>query len=141
MNNDIFYIFSNNQNHIVESSSQGHTALTRKTICVLQYTVTPLTWERLPPLARERHRLVSSSRTWLRITPAHAGKTISVQTPCYQLREHPRLRGKDAYSCPNHFFMPGSPPLARERRCSRWCFFSGSRITPAGAGKTIISIM
>ena len=90
-----------------------------------------------PPLARERHRTHYLASEFHRITPACAGKTLRLLTPCSNLWDHPRLRGKDSLIYFLILLSMGSPPLARERLKSvrLYAFLPG--ITPACAGKTV----
>ena len=49
-----------------------------------------------PPLARERPRDLRFVMSLSRITPACAGKTSLIVKNGETVRDHPRLRGKDA---------------------------------------------
>ena len=82
---------------------------------------------------REARGLASA---FLRITPAHAGKTPAARG-CYPPRQdHPRacgenMRWKDFVDC-----LRGSPPRMRGKREARGLASAFLRITPAHAGKT-----
>ena len=94
-----------------------------------------------PPLTRERHKELESEGQLFRITPAYAGKTFGDNGLKLKNKDHPRLRGKDrnCHNCPR--MLKGSPPLTRERRklSTSWLLMQG--ITPAYAGKTVLSKM
>ena len=71
-----------------------------------------------PPHTRERHSIKLHSHFDDRITPAYAGKTLNQLVVIIAIRDHPRIRGKDAT-----FFASFSVSI---------------RITPAYAGKTMV---
>lgn len=71
-----------------------------------------------------------------RITPAHAGTTNKEALKALGCRDHPRSRGKDDRAIDSSGFIPGSPPLARERLILKCTKLYCSRITPADAGTT-----
>ena len=48
------------------------------------------------------------------ITPAYAGRTGSILKLRNNLRDHPRLCGKDSNESGMNCFSMGSPPLMRE---------------------------
>ena len=89
-----------------------------------------------PPLARGKltHRYASSRSS--RITPACAGKTISVKSTKRLTRDHPRLRGENVLLSAHLCQLSGSPPLARGKLTTLPKPFGSRRITPACAGKT-----
>ena len=73
-----------------------------------------------------------------RITPAGAGKTVFCQCCLRRPRDHPRRCGENSL---NGIFSAtglGSPPQVRGKRADNWYRGRCSRITPAGAGKTLI---
>ena len=90
-----------------------------------------------PPLARERRVLGLLIAFLIGITPAGAGKTPLPKADSTHQQDHPRWRGKDGVPAISHIPMVGSPPLARERLARLGCLRWPTRITPAGAGKTI----
>ena len=92
-----------------------------------------------PPLAREKPHFQTFSRKFLRITPACAGKTCGVITIVMHFRDHPRLRGENSYFFPHIPKSMGSPPLARGKLLQLPTQQELLRITPACAGKTIMS--
>ena len=92
-----------------------------------------------PPHVRERPTAVSSDDLAFGITPACAGKTLQGYSNDNDVRDHPRMCGKDPICDSRPFYMLGSPPHVRERLKA-----SGSEdflvgITPACAGKTSYS--
>ena len=89
-----------------------------------------------PPLARERLNRVEMWYIGIGITPACAGKTISLTRQRIEIWDHPRLRGKDGKQTKEVIQVAGSPPLARERRCRIVASGVTTGITPACAGKT-----
>ena len=89
-----------------------------------------------PPLVRERPIGLSMTDTGSRITPARAGKTLYPARWHLHIQDHPRSCGKDAADVLQFAFLPGSPPLVRERRLNHSFGFHPHRITPARAGKT-----
>ena len=91
-----------------------------------------------PPLARERPPRKRRIRSTTRITPACAGKTITIDVKLEKIEDHPRLRGKDGTFFDVVAMTLGSPPLARERPDGRKEILITGGITPACAGKTII---
>ena len=73
-----------------------------------------------------------------RITPAGAGKTRLQQRAQCQRRDHPRRCGENsAWGC-IEYAHPGSPPQVRGKLPSSIASSILYRITPAGAGKTIL---
>ena len=92
-----------------------------------------------PPLARGKPHFQTFSRKFLRITPACAGKTCGVITIVMHFRDHPRLRGENSYFFPHIPKSMGSPPLARGKLLQLPTQQELLRITPACAGKTIMS--
>ena len=93
-----------------------------------------------PPHTRERPLKHSWTNRKHGITPAYAGKTLHQCLPTSLTRDHPRIRGKD-YKSLLHFIMRwGSPPHTRERLLRCVCVLCSIRITPAYAGKTLVSV-
>ena len=85
---------------------------------------------------RERLRLRISKNFQCRITPARAGKTLSVIFSDQGIEDHPRSCGKDSGALAEGADCMGSPPLVRERHAVRKTIHDKQRITPARAGKT-----
>ena len=74
-----------------------------------------------------------------RITPAYAGKRPSANIRECVTRDHPRIRGEKKFSSTPRFLLYGSPPHTRGKdtfSIIKTCF---SRITPAYAGKRVVS--
>ena len=72
-----------------------------------------------------------------RITPAGAGKTLSVLLTPSAFQDHPRRCGENCLYSRAEVSRTGSPPQVRGKRSLPCSMRSLSRITPAGAGKTI----
>ena len=89
-----------------------------------------------PPRMRERLSLSMMGGSFLRITPAYAGKTKRFIVSSAALRDHPRVCGKDKLTLKQRFKILGSPPRMRERPRQNATYSSESGITPAYAGKT-----
>ena len=70
------------------------------------------------------------------ITPACAGKTLETTTLPVELRDHPRMCGKDYLVLFQRRQQQGSPPHVRERLFNMSMPPFILRITPACAGKT-----
>ena len=60
-----------------------------------------------PPHVRERLAIVANKVPRIRITPACAGKTTSVQMIFAWSRDHPRMCGKDSNG--SFYFRPFTP--------------------------------
>ena len=90
-----------------------------------------------PPHARGRPTVKRFLPRVSGITPACAGKTHSLKNMHAHGQDHPRMRGEDILLR----YLPrtgsGSPPHARGRPNTSFSSCTGSRITPACAGKTI----
>ena len=91
-----------------------------------------------PPHARGRRGRGLSGDLVIRITPACAGKTCCGSSRAGSIRDHPRMRGEDAFQNWSNVKLTGSPPHARGRRYRRRGRRQGVGITPACAGKTLI---
>ena len=89
-----------------------------------------------PPHVRERRCNYSKCIKRCRITPACAGKTSLMAESIREVRDHPRMCGKDVTLNVVTIHLLGSPPHVRERRMSFSLFSRSVRITPACAGKT-----
>ena len=70
------------------------------------------------------------------ITPAGAGKTLSIRHPAGAGRDHPRRCGENMLKKETMTAQEGSPPQVRGKQKGRSCCCALARITPAGAGKT-----
>ena len=74
-----------------------------------------------------------------RITPAGAGKTPSVTSVLLAAGDHPRRCGENNRGVKHLAFCPGSPPQVRGKPVPENESNTCCRITPAGAGKTLIT--
>ena len=111
-----------------------------------------------PPQVRGKHRKNLINQRDYRITPAGAGKTPFAQCYYSTHQDHPRrcgennsvallkstvlgsppqVRGKLQPLFRTMQKLEGSPPQVRGKHKYLTLSFSGSRITPAGAGKTV----
>ena len=73
----------------------------------------------------------------LRITPAGAGKTSRVCFRAWVLWDHPRRCGENGKPKTHNPRTKGSPPQVRGKPPGEGSVVTYTRITPAGAGKTI----
>ena len=89
-----------------------------------------------PPLTREEHDVASLKNLETGITPAYAGRTVSVFWHDQNMRDHPRLRGKNCLPASQNSLALGSPPLTREELQTGVIGQFIIRITPAYAGRT-----
>ena len=91
-----------------------------------------------PPRMRGKRPAVPPDPCQGRITPAHAGKTVSSSVPLLRCADHPRACGENSLHARRVHLVHGSPPRMRGKRAShrprRW----RRRITPAHAGKTLV---
>ena len=93
-----------------------------------------------PPLTRGKVQERSDALTDERITPAYAGKSAFSAFRSAFSKDHPRLRGeKDQLPALLHPPL-GSPPLTRGKGRTRQSHPLHAGITPAYAGKRILSI-
>ena len=89
-----------------------------------------------PPQVRGKQWRLSDAEMQIGITPAGAGKTLSVRLTPSAFQDHPRRCGENnrIRGCTENF--TGSPPQVRgkpSRNTAKRILFG---ITPAGAGKT-----
>ncbi len=71
-----------------------------------------------------------------RITPACAGKRVSIDYILGQTKDHPRMCGKKCFPLTYFYLNTGSPPHVREKATSLFSQTSYFGITPACAGKS-----
>ncbi len=89
-----------------------------------------------PPHARGKAHFTESQYTYMRITPACAGKRAAQFRQDVEQRDHPRMRGeKSARRC-GRWTALGSPPHARGKEEIPFKFGNFQGITPACAGKS-----
>ena len=90
-----------------------------------------------PPIARGRPIAQLFLLSSLGLTPACAGKTVTIDLVNPPDKAHPRLRGEDLALIAFERLGLGSPPLARGRRVEVVDLDALIRLTPACAGKTL----
>ena len=88
-----------------------------------------------PPPMRGKARFMNLNNSAVGITPAYAGKSLSVSPARTVLRDHPRLCGEKLWSLLCCDRVVGSPPPMRGKATPRTQPSHQSRITPAYAGK------
>ena len=94
-----------------------------------------------PPQVRGKLSPTVGSTLCHWITPAGAGKTLSVLLTPSAFQDHPRRCGENSLNSSSCRSRSGSPPQVRGKPCECTTTSSGSRITPAGAGKTCLTAM
>ena len=85
---------------------------------------------------RGKRTLLLPSISILRITPAHAGKTLAAKTKSVLSRDHPRACGENNLLGFLRLKFVGSPPRMRGKRIQNIFPLNDTGITPAHAGKT-----
>ena len=90
-----------------------------------------------PRRCGENLRAWSSPPSPCGITPAGAGKTVCTTTHTPVQWDHPRRCGENAPFLRRTVRRPGSPPQVRGKPPYSFFCNTHSRITPAGAGKTV----
>ena len=87
---------------------------------------------------RGKDRKVVLKTETARITPAYAGKSLTLPTSSTGKKDHPRLCGEKFWNDFKRFYFGGSPPPMRGKghddRRRRW----HQGITPAYAGKSLL---
>ena len=91
-----------------------------------------------PPQVRGKPCRCTALRKRCRITPAGAGKTFLPLGMSRISRDHPRRCGENHYTCFVRSANIGSPPQVRGKRFTQNWEALRNRITPAGAGKTVV---
>ena len=89
-----------------------------------------------PPRGRGKARRCCFFFRGFGITPAWAGKSLSVAKGCVTYRDHPRVGGEKQTVPDAITGSRGSPPRGRGKGRSCRCSGSGQGITPAWAGKS-----
>ena len=89
-----------------------------------------------PPQVRGKPASAIAVIICVRITPAGAGKTSLIKSPCKSGWDHPRRCGENFLLEPFRRINLGSPPQVRGKPKASGIFVHNHRITPAGAGKT-----
>ena len=91
-----------------------------------------------PPQVRGKLTKVKQGIAEQRITPAGAGKTLTLHGILKTAQDHPRRCGENKLIPPLVDASTGSPPQVRGKPYVCACRGRGHRITPAGAGKTLL---
>ena len=88
-----------------------------------------------------RGKVVTSTTMicWIRITPAHAGKSLSDPRPSRSCRDHPRACGEKQKIAACYCFLQGSPPRMRGKVVGQEVEHRAGGITPAHAGKSLFA--
>ena len=89
-----------------------------------------------PPPMRGKDRQLVTVYAVLWITPAYAGKRLTLHKIWQTVRDHPRLCGEKLTQEIGDGSYPGSPPPMRGKVASFCANVSTYRITPAYAGKS-----
>ena len=89
-----------------------------------------------PPRMRGKQAILSLGLEEVRITPAHAGKTLHRLHLRLGCPDHPRVCGENFAICFCDGLPVESPPRMRGKLPPFVLLFLGGRITPAHAGKT-----
>ena len=93
-----------------------------------------------PPQVRGKPMIIIAGVFCPRITPAGAGKTLLLPLKLSACRDHPRRCGENTAIIPPITATRGSPPQVRGKRGGGGGEAFLPRITPAGAGKTCLSV-
>ena len=89
-----------------------------------------------PPPMRGKGSLVQTAFTFLRITPAYAGKSFLSTSRAFCNQDHPRLCGEKPQAAKNVVEIVGSPPPMRGKAAETHPAGFHKGITPAYAGKS-----
>ena len=89
-----------------------------------------------PPRMRGKRISKDAQRRERRITPAHAGKTLSIDIVSITCTDHPRACGENDIYLRGSMRFRGSPPRMRGKLSPQGISAYTARITPAHAGKT-----
>ena len=92
-----------------------------------------------PPQVRGKRFRVRLMLRLPRITPAGAGKTTILATLRTLLQDHPRRCGENRFVYRFVVHSSGSPPQVRGKLPATKLCTKKVRITPAGAGKTLLA--
>ena len=94
-----------------------------------------------PPRMRGKQRVYYDETAQERITPAHAGKTLSCIAQHVIPPDHPRACGENKLCLKRLRPVSGSPPRMRGKQYPAFACSLRLRITPAHAGKTFTSLL
>ena len=89
-----------------------------------------------PPRVRGKERQQPRKHRVTRITPACAGKSLTIPKLTTRSWDHPRVCGEKAYSTIWGCQQKGSPPRVRGKALPPQFVECAARITPACAGKS-----
>ena len=92
-----------------------------------------------PPRMRGKHQTRGRRHSVYRITPADAGKTRWGICAPYVYKDHPRGCGENRLLTLHKTQTLGSPPRMQGKHVSKIKSSGANRITPADAGKTLLS--
>ena len=92
-----------------------------------------------PPHTRGKAGAVFSCAKRSGITPAYAGKRYTSPLFIYSVWDHPRIRGEKSSPTERGWLIPGSPPHTRGKGGHEKRRQESTGITPAYAGKSILS--
>ena len=84
-----------------------------------------------PPRGRGKAFSVLRRQFRFRITPAWAGKSLTLPCLCGTCKDHPRMGGEKFRALNSNFVQMGSPPRGRGKDPLRFCQPPGGGITPA----------
>ena len=90
------------------------------------------------PLTRGKLVVNAVITWWLRLIPAHAGKTSSLTDRQTPRPAHPRSRGENRAAAEQAVRAVGSSPLTRGKRAVATTDEARNRLIPAHAGKTAV---
>ena len=91
-----------------------------------------------PPQVRGKLDRCMGAAAARRITPAGAGKTLLFCLRSWRRWDHPRRCGENKTTAPVRAASRGSPPQVRGKLDRCMGAAAARRITPAGAGKTLL---
>ena len=89
----------------------------------------------LPPRGRGRAKFKGNGKIAIRITPAWAGKSGSINCTRRGCKDYPRVGGEELGMRIMVPLLPGLPPRGRGRDQANYRNWEQSGITPAWAGK------
>ena len=88
-----------------------------------------------PPRMRGKELCPFTTMSAARITPAYAGKSLTIPKLYTRNRDHPRVCGEKHGAPVSARWSAGSPPRMRGKACSALLISRHTGITPAYAGK------
>ena len=93
-----------------------------------------------PPHMRGKAFITDEVLDSVRITPAHAGKSIGMEERRNAEKDHPRTCGEKHNFRKHNLICPGSPPHMRGKAGLHTDPHNERRITPAHAGKSLLNL-